>query len=521
MGFPANLQMPWLVSGDFNAFIKGEEKIGHEGVTVVPCEDLIECCLACRLDDLPGVGCAHTWCNNQDQHAWMRINLDRAMGNQLWFDRCEASEVLFNEPGISDHSPMVISYMLSAPRPRGQYKFLNAWTTHSEFLTIVRRAWDSPVQGGGMARIMQRLRVLKGKLRQLHLLHFSGIEGRIQKAREDLIQKQQELRSQFSTAGKEAADLAATELKGLLQTEELILKQQLKQDWLSKMDRGTTYFYAILKSKRRRMRITSLVTEDGNSVLGDAAIGMEFSRYFADLLGSDRYDFCPLDPLVIRSGPVLSEVMQTKMIASFTDRDVFRALCMIQEDKAPGMDGYTSLFFKKAWGIVGEDVSSVILEFFRTGCLLHEINSTVLHLIPKRVNASKASEFRPIACCSTLYKIIAKMICERLTEVLPCLVDEPQSAFVSGRTIVDNVLLCQELMAGYDWKNISPRCVEKIDLRKAYDSVLWEFVSDLLLLLGFSMGFVRWVMACISSVSYSINVNGELMGYFEGRRGLR
>lgn len=92
---------------------------------------------------------------------------------------------------------------------------------------------------------------------------------------------------------------------------------------------------------------------------------------------------------------------------------------------------------------------------------------------------------------------------------------------MKGRVIFDNILLSHELVKGYDRKNLSPRCMIKIDLQKAYDSVEWPFVKYLLLGLGFPFQFVTWIMACLSTVSYSFNVNGELTMPFEGKRGLR
>ncbi|GAB2279563.1 hypothetical protein Dimus_039359 [Dionaea muscipula] len=289
-------------------------------------------------------------------------------------------------------------------------------------------------------------------------------------------------------------DRLIVEYRDLIIAEEMILRQKLKHDWFSCMDRGTPYFYSIFKSKSRKARIISIQLEDGHMVSDDKAIGKEFTNYFGGLLGVDYPMQEAIDDLVIRSGTVLSIQQQQRLINKFNAADIRHALGAIQEEKTPGMDGYTSLFFKRPWGIIGEDVTEAILGFFYNGCLLKEINTTILHLIPKHDHALRPSEFRPITCCSTLYKIIAKMLFNRLAEVLPTLVDVSQSAFVCGRSIIDNVLLCQELMIGYDRKFISPRCMAKIDLCKAYDSVNWSFVQQLMMKIGFPAAFVNWIM---------------------------
>ncbi|GAB2282642.1 hypothetical protein Dimus_039557 [Dionaea muscipula] len=163
----------------------------------------------------------------------------------------------------------------------------------------------------------------------------------------------------------------------------------------------------------------------------------------------------------------------------------------------------------------------VVLDFFRKGKMLSQVNSTILYLVPKSLNAGLVSEFRPIACCTILYKVIAKMLCNRLVLVLPSIIHQSQSAFVKGRSIVDNILLCQELICGYERKKISPRCLARIDIRKAYDSVSWSFVGDLLDALGFSQKFQHWIMVCVSTVSYTFSINGGLVGFFKGERGIR
>lgn len=113
------------------------------------------------------------------------------------------------------------------------------------------------------------------------------------------------------------------------------------------------------------------------------------------------------------------------------------------------------------------------------------------------------------------------MICARLREVLPHLVDTNQGAFVEGRSILHNVLLAQELVKGYDQANISPRCVLKIDLHKAYDSLSWDFIFELLEALNVPSIFVNWIQECVCTVSYAVKINGENQGRIIGKRGLR
>ncbi|GAB2303809.1 hypothetical protein Dimus_038964 [Dionaea muscipula] len=120
-----------------------------------------------------------------------------------------------------------------------------------------------------------------------------------------------------------------------------------------------------------------------------------------------------------------------------------------------------------------------------------------------------------------MYKIISKVLAGRLSPTLDYIIDPCQAAFIRGRLMRDNIFLVHELLRQYTRKRISPRCFFQVDLRKAYDSIEWEFLNRMLLALNFPPRFIQWIMKCVSTVTYSISLNGQLFGFIHGRRGLR
>ncbi|XP_074266519.1 uncharacterized protein LOC141589794 [Silene latifolia] len=120
-----------------------------------------------------------------------------------------------------------------------------------------------------------------------------------------------------------------------------------------------------------------------------------------------------------------------------------------------------------------------------------------------------------------VYKCVSKVLCGRMGQVLPDIISQSQGAFIKGRDIVGNILICQDLIKLYKRKSCSPRAMMKIDLQKAYDSVELAFVGDMLDALGFPIHICKIVKECISTTSYSISLNGEIFGFFKGKRGLR
>ena len=119
---------------------------------------------------------------------------------------------------------------------------------------------------------------------------------------------------------------------------------------------------------------------------------------------------------------------------------------------------------------MGPLVCSAIQEFFKTGQLPRFYGETKIVMLPKRDHPETPSDFRPISCCNVVYKTITKLLCSRIKEVLPSLINEGQGAFVQGRQLLFNVLICQDLERGYNKKK-PPSCLLKVDLHKAFDSI--------------------------------------------------
>ncbi|KAL9244375.1 hypothetical protein vseg_018156 [Gypsophila vaccaria] len=249
-------------------------------------------------------------------------------------------------------------------------------------------------------------------------------------------------------------------------------------------------------------------------------IQQAFLTYYQHLLGQN-HSTTKIHTSIMNCGHKCDDEMAQWLLSPVTGEEIKNAMFSIPDNKSPGPDGFTSKFFKDAWTEIGADVIDVVKDFFINRRLLKQINATLLTLIPKCDRPQTVKHFRPIACCNVVSKTISKLLCSRLAQVLPSLVNQNQSAFVKGRNIQENVLICQDLIRLYERPHASPRCLFKIDLQKVYDTVSWDFVSQLLDHLNFPQDFKVMVMECITTTSYSISVNGETFGFFKGQRVLR
>ena len=142
-------------------------------------------------------------------------------------------------------------------------------------------------------------------------------------------------------------------------------------------------------------------------------------------------------------------------------------------EKAPGPDGMTALFFQHSWHIIKNDVVEMVNNFQVSGEMDSRLNITNICMIPKTERPTRMTELRLISLCNVGYKIISKVLCQRLKICLPVLISETQSAFVPGRLISDNILIAQEMFHGLRTnKACQGKYMEiKTDMSKACDRV--------------------------------------------------
>ncbi|KAA3484158.1 reverse transcriptase [Gossypium australe] len=189
--------------------------------------------------------------------------------------------------------------------------------------------------------------------------------------------------------------------------------------------------------------------------------------------------------------------------------------------KAPGSDGFPALFFQKYCHIVGRDVEEFCLGVLNEDKDFKGTNRTDIVLIPKSPNPTNLANFRPISLCTILYKIVAKSIANRLKDYIGSCIDNAQSAFVPRRLISDNVLIAYEILHTLHQKRSGKKgfMAVKLDMSKAYDRVEWGFFKKVMSQMGFTEKWVSLVIKCISTVSYSVNINGNRGRIFHPSRG--
>ncbi|GJU07260.1 RNA-directed DNA polymerase, eukaryota, reverse transcriptase zinc-binding domain protein [Tanacetum coccineum] len=363
-----------------------------------------------------------------------------------------------------DHSTTILSFPKRLIKKRRAFRFTNYVVNKEEFLPTVEEVWNKEVTCHNMYKVVQKLKAIKHPMRKNGNLaeKVELCRGKLKASQEDMVKNPHDKDAKV----KEAECLA--DYFAALEDEEKFMFQKAKVDWISSGDRNIKYLYKVITSKRNINIIMSVCNEKGERFEGNL-VAHKFVQYFQRFLGTNEKGIAMNTKNLFTNR--LTVEGTAKVVTDVTDKEIKEAMFDISENKAPGLNGFTFAFFKHYWSIIGKKVCQAIKEFFCSGKLLGEINATLITLISKIPQPNKVSDFRPIACCNVIYKCIIKILTNRIKGSLDKLVNISQSAFIPRRVTQDNLMITQELLKGYNYKNGAGRCALKIDIAKAYDTV--------------------------------------------------
>jgi hypothetical protein len=216
--------------------------------------------------------------------------------------------------------------------------------------------------------------------------------------------------------------------------------------------------------------VKGLLDSNGVWCEEETRVGAMVVQYFEDIFSASTV--LEVENTVRCIPSVVTAAMNRQLLSQFTALEIQQATFQMHPSKAPGPDGMSSFFFQKYWHIVGQDVVTAIFSVVNSGHMLQKLNHSHLVLIPKKKNPQLVSDYRPISLSNVVYKILSKVLANRLKHVLPKIISESQSAFVPGRQITDNINVAFELMHGLRTrrKGKISHVALKLDMSKAYDS---------------------------------------------------
>ncbi|KAF3775383.1 Transposon TX1 uncharacterized protein [Nymphaea thermarum] len=503
---------PWLLAGDFNCLLSPADSSSPvtSGPSMSAFRSFVD---EFGLFDVPSTNGTFTWSNNRNPLILRR--LDRIFLSPELFSAFPSSSLVLGPRHLSDHAPLLLTLLRGRP-VIGHVRFCFGlwWLRDDSFVATVPNWWARAVDGRWAAfRLSRKLHLIRKEAIAWKRFFWSGKFSKVADWDAEILSLQA---SDNISAVQSSRLLCLQCLTQEWQIRESIHWQQRSRlGWLVQGDQNYRFFH-LATSQRRRQTLLQSMNIGGRVFLGDdilSALSAHFREFYSKPLRfrATLPDF-HISPLSVSCAISLER--------PFLHQEIKNTVWALSSGKAPGIDGFPVEFFRTFWEVCSADVFAFCDEFASNSVFLKEFNQATCVLVPKRLNPTDVTHFRLISILGTPYKIIAKLLSLRLAPVLPSIINPFQVAFVKGRCLQDAVVLANEVVHSLYCLRL-PSFILKLDISKAFDSVSWEFLSNLLTRLAFGLSIRQWIMSLVTGAQLAVSFNEKQGDFFSLERGLR
>eukprot|EP00253_Pinus_taeda_P007220 PITA_07220 len=376
--------------------------------------------------------------------------------------------------GGSDHWPISLeAAFLGTPRNK-PFRFEKFWLQHPNFVKKLEKWWREPlnIKGTRMFKLQSKLKHIKSKIKQWNATKFGNIfqEKSIIESKLEHIHKTWTSGNISEVSKVQKKDLMAQWLL-CCKHEETLWRQKSRVQWLKEGEQNTKFFHRSTLDYRSANKILKLKNEAGETLQNHKDISSLLTRHFKHIAQETQDERTKAIESLAQAIPsIITTKQNLALLREVSMEEVEEVVKSMPNNKALGPDGFTINFYKACWPTIKTKVWEVVEDSRRSCTILKSLNSTFLALVPEEEDANTPEKFRPVALCNVIYKIISKVIANRLKSILPNLISEEQSGYVEGRQILDNILLAQEMVHTLQTRKIAGMLMQ-MDLSKAFDKV--------------------------------------------------
>lgn len=476
------LDGPWMVAGDFNLILEAADKNGTN-INRRNMGSFRRFVNDTELKDIHLHGRNFTWSNEREQPTL--VKLDRILVTIDWETQVPNYFLQALPTTMSDHCPLLLSTNAGLQgKPR--FHFAKHWVKLSDYLQELQQAWhcDTTIIDP-YRRLFALLHNTARELQSWGQRKIGSIKLQILAAREVILRldKAQERRTLSEEEVQLRKELKLKSL-GLASLERTIARAQSRITWLCDGDACTKFFHLHASYRKKKNHIASLQVE-GSAVHDHQAKEELLFNHFQAIMGTEELRTESIDLSAIG---VPTKVL-SHLDEPFTETELWDTIRALRRDKSPGPDGFTAEFYQAAWPVIKADLLLAINALNRRDRRgFHNLNTALITLIPKKPDAQALGDYRPICLIHSFAKIMAKMMARRVAPELDSLVNVNQIAFIRNRSIHDNFKYVQAAAKLFkQWK--IPKILLKLDIAKAFDTVLWQLLLQILHHVGFGP---RW-----------------------------
>lgn len=505
-----------LVTGDLNSVIFPSDKLSRIEADRQDCTRMQNFLHSTGLIDLLFQGPGFTWSNNRTTLHHTRERLDRSLASHQWITKFPNSRVLHLPPLHSDHAP-ILTTTESTTSPTKSFRFENAWLLYGSFLPTVERHWQSFPTSLPLHHKLSSTSICMKTWAQKY---FRTWKHDLKKASANL---QRCLQLPPSTYRLKQATSIRAQIHFLESIENTYWKQRAKTLWDQHGDNNSRHFHICADSRRRRNHISIITAVDGTTLSEPKDIIQCLNSHMQKIMApGNKTRQIPINTGMLGLLPTLSSTEQAAISCLPSLDEIRLALFSMGSNKAAGPDGLNNHFYKSSWPFIQHDLLSFVTSCWTSQSIPPDHNKTTIVLIPKKHQPLSPNDYRPISLTNTTYKIIMKILSNRMKPFLSKLLTPFQSAFLSGKMAADNIIIAQEAVhtlktrpSARNWMLL------KLDMEKAFDRMEWDFLHQVLQLYGFPTATINLIMNAIQTSSMSLLVNGQHSPPFKPTRGLR
>ncbi|XP_057791251.1 uncharacterized protein LOC131008384 [Salvia miltiorrhiza] len=396
------------------------------------------------------------------------------------------------------------------------------WTLHPDFLDLVKVSWSNTVDNScPIYTVMIKLKRLRTEIRNWNKSTFGNVDSMIMEKQQDLSEIHEKIAIEGYT--EELFDkeiVAQASINDTLSRKNSLLQQKSRAAWLQDGDRNSNFFHNMLRYKKKPHFIPHL-TIDGNTYVDQNRIGNHIVDFFTNLFTEISHVQANIVDVEAILDQVISDQQNDMLSAIPNEEEITAAVFQMDSNSSPGPDGFSGKFFHHCWDIIKKDICRAVITFFSKSYLPLGCNANTLILIPKKDTVVSVADLRPIVLSNFFFKIISKVLAVRLSIVAAQHVSSNQFGFISGRSIHDCIILGSEGINCLRRSSGGQNMACKVDISKAFDTLRWDFLLNVLKVCGYNCRFIRWIEVILSSARLSILYNGELRGFFGCSRGVR
>ena len=418
---------------------------------------------------------------------------------------------------MSDHCPILMSTNVSFLR-KSRFHFQSFWPSLAGYQEAVAAGWFAVEQHHDpFIDLQNRLRATARVLTRWSQRRVGNIKEQLLMANEVILQMDKAMEQRVLNDDERwLRGQLKKKVLGLASLERTIARQRSRLVWIQEGDANTAFFHLHANGRKRKNHIFKL-KKDSETVTDPRDMEMMATNHFVDMLGQPVQRGHTLDLAALNLPAVDLEELELP----FSEEEIWAAIRSLPPDKAPGPDGFSARFFQSSWTLIKETVMRAICCFDTAdGRGFSRLNEAYITLLPKKEGAVEVGDFRPISLLHSVAKIVSKAMALRLAAPLPFLVNSNQSAFVKGRSIQDNFFMVQHSIRSLHRRRVSAIML-KVDVAKAFDSVAWPFLLEVLRHRGFGPRWISRLVTLFSTANTRVLINGNPGEKFWHARGLR